>query len=105
MKFATCLFDTQVYIAYSHVIAKLEPGWLSAVVLQELTVGSNGRTELEAHRATLRNYQPGPIAGAHGGSLVPGRAHPQQLPQRFEPRRSAAPPSQPGASPETEPHP
>lgn len=65
MKFATCLFDTQVYIAYKDALANLEPGWLSAVVLQELTAGANGRTELEAFRALLRDYQ------SRGRLLVP----------------------------------
>lgn len=55
MKLSACLFDTQVYIAYK--IKGLEPGWLSAVVLQELTVGANGKDDLQARQIMLRDYQ------------------------------------------------
>ncbi|MGH9837539.1 MAG: type II toxin-antitoxin system VapC family toxin [Blastocatellia bacterium] len=56
MKLATCLFDTQVYIAHKNQVNFQQPGWLSAVVLQELTVGANGRDELDAFRITLHDY-------------------------------------------------
>lgn len=56
MKLATCLFDTEVYIARKTEVSILQPGWLSAVVLQEMTVGANGRDEIQAHRNLLRDY-------------------------------------------------
>lgn len=57
MKLSTCLFDTQVYIAYAHNIAGAIPGWLSSVVLQELTVGANGRDQLLSYQRMLHEYQ------------------------------------------------
>ena len=63
MNLSTCLFDTQVYIAYD--TEGLKPGWLSAVVLQELTVGASGSKELKAHRTALRDYE------ARGRLIVP----------------------------------
>lgn len=57
MKLATCLFDTHVYITYQEAVAAMRPGWLSAVVLQELTAGSSGRSELQARLTTLRAYE------------------------------------------------
>ncbi|MEP7337182.1 MAG: hypothetical protein ABI977_05510 [Acidobacteriota bacterium] len=55
MNLSNCLFDTQVYIAYD--TGRFKPGWLSAVVLQELTVGASGSKELKAHQTALRDYQ------------------------------------------------
>lgn len=55
MKFSTCLFDTQVYIAYN--VELFKAGWLSSVVLQELTVGASGKSDLLTYRTMLRNYQ------------------------------------------------
>lgn len=57
MKLSTCLFDTQVYIAYRKAREGPRPGWLSAVVVQELTAGSGGRSELKTHLETSRAYQ------------------------------------------------
>ncbi|MGH9832824.1 MAG: PIN domain-containing protein [Blastocatellia bacterium] len=57
MKLSTCLFDTQAYISYVEAREGPQPGWLSAVVLQELTAGSSGRSDLKTYLATCRNYQ------------------------------------------------
>lgn len=57
MKFSTCLFDTHVYVTYKNTIESSHPGWLSAVVLQELAAGASGRSELNKHLAICRDYQ------------------------------------------------
>lgn len=57
MKFATVLFDTSVYAAYVHKFKGKLPGYLSTVVLQELTVAANGKSDLQNHRRTMEYYR------------------------------------------------
>ena len=57
MKFATVLFDTSIYPGYKDEIKGRSPGYLSSVVLQELTVASNGRTDLKFHYQMMKTYK------------------------------------------------
>lgn len=59
MKTATILFDTQVYIAYSSIIASrdLEPGWHSIVVWQERMVGASGNKHLKQLESQCRQIE------------------------------------------------
>ncbi len=57
MKLATVLFDTSVYSGYKDKIRGKLPGYLSSVVLQELTVTANGRADLKFYRQLLEYYK------------------------------------------------
>jgi len=57
MKSANVLFDTSVYITYAAQAVSSTPGWLSAVVLQELTSGANGKADLQRFASLLDFYQ------------------------------------------------
>lgn len=68
MKFATVLFDTSVYPGYKHKFKGKLPGYLSAVVLQELTAAANGKADLQYQRRTMEYYR------TQGRLLVPDEA-------------------------------
>ena len=54
MKYSEVLYDTSVFIGYD---LPKPAGWLSAVVLQELAVGANGRAGLQRLAALRQDYQ------------------------------------------------
>ncbi len=47
MRNASLLFDTAVYIGFRKEVTEIGPGWLSAVVVQELMTGASGRSDLK----------------------------------------------------------
>jgi predicted nucleic acid-binding protein len=57
MKFASVLYDTSVFITYKKQLQQHPPpGWHSSVVLAELLVGANGRSEIQLHRRSAADY-------------------------------------------------
>lgn len=58
MKFASVLYDTSVFITYKKQIQQYPPpGWHSSVVLAELLIGANGRSEIQLHRRSAADYE------------------------------------------------
>ena len=69
MKTANLLYDTSVYISYRRQIDQFpQPGWFSAVVMQELMAGAGNRKELRQWRGMAADYQ------RKGKLLVPNLA-------------------------------
>ena len=58
MKYALVLYDTSVYITYRKQLVDLPlAGWHSSVVLAELMMGANDRTEMKKLRVTAAGYE------------------------------------------------
>lgn len=58
MKPAGLLYDTSVYISYRRQIDKFpDPGWFSAVVMQELMAGAADRQDLRQWRKLAADYK------------------------------------------------